>query len=45
MDIYFSPKMPAGQKKNWIETVPGKAWFPIFRFYGPREPFCDQTWK
>jgi hypothetical protein len=45
VDIYFGPKMPAGQEKNWIETVPGRGWFPIFRFYGPLEPFYDQSWK
>jgi hypothetical protein len=45
VDIYFGPKMPSGQEKNWIETVPGRGWFPIFRFYGPLEPFYDQTWK
>ena len=37
--------MPQGQEKNWIRTVPGRGWFPIFRFYGPLEPFCDKTWK
>ena len=45
VDIYFGPKMPAGQEKNWIQTVPGKGWFPIFRFYGPLDPFFDKTWK
>ena len=35
VDVYFGPEMPAGQEKNWIKTVPGKGWFPIFRFYGP----------
>lgn len=45
VDIYFGPKMPKGQEKNWVETVPGKGWFPIFRFYGPLDPYFDQTWK
>lgn len=45
VDIYFGPKMPAGQEKNWIQTVPGKGWFPIFRFYGPLEPFFDKSWQ
>jgi hypothetical protein len=44
VDIYFGPTMPAGQEKNWIATVPGKGWFPIFRFYGPLEPLYDKTW-
>jgi hypothetical protein len=37
--------MPKGQAKNWIRTVPQKGWFPIFRFYGPLEPFFDKSWK
>ena len=45
VDVYFGPQMPAGQEKNWIRTVPGKGWFPIFRFYGPLQPLYDQTWK
>ena len=45
VDIYFGPEMPAGQEKNWIKTVPGKGWFPIFRFYGPLEPLFEKTWK
>ena len=44
VDIYFGPKMPKGQEKNWIQTVPGKGWFPIFRFYGPLQPLYDKTW-
>lgn len=45
VDIYFGPTCPAGQETNWIQTVPGKGWFPIFRFYGPLEPFFDRSWK
>jgi hypothetical protein len=45
VDVYFSPEMPAGQNKNWIQTVPGKGWFPIFRFYGPLAALYDKTWK
>jgi hypothetical protein len=45
VDVYFGPKVPAGKEKNWIATVRGKGWFSIFRFYGPLEPFYDQSWK
>ncbi len=45
VDVYFGPAMPPGQDKNWIQTVSGKGWFPIFRFYGPLEPLYDKTWK
>jgi hypothetical protein len=43
-DIYFGPKSP-GAGKNWLATIPGKGWFTIFRLYGPKEAFFDQTWK
>ena len=44
IDIVFGPDEPK-QKSNWIKTVPGKGWFPIFRFYGPAAPYFDKTWK
>jgi hypothetical protein len=44
VDLYFSPTAPEGMEKNWIPTVPGKAWFTYIRFYGPLEPFFDKTW-
>lgn len=44
VDLYFSPKAPAGFEKNWIPTVPGKAWFTYFRLYGPTEPYFEKTW-
>lgn len=45
IDVYFGPEMPPGQDRNWVQTVPGRGWFPIFRFYGPLEPFFDKTWQ
>ena len=48
IDIDFGPDAPAGagnHATNWIQTTPGKGWFTLFRFYGPLEPFFDQTWK
>ena len=44
-DLYFGPSAPEGKESNWIETVPGKSWFPLFRAYGPLEPWFDQTWR
>ncbi len=44
VDIFFGPDEPKG-KGNWIRTVPGKGWFPIFRFYGPTQEYFDKTWK
>ncbi len=45
IDIYFSPEAPAGNEKNWIQTMSGKGWFVLFRFYGPLEAFFDKAWK
>lgn len=44
-DIYFGPAAPDGKEKNWVETRPGKSWFPIVRLYGPLEPWFDQSWR
>jgi len=45
VDLYFAPKAPKGHEHNWIQTVPGKSWFTIFRLYGPLKPWFDQSWK
>ncbi len=44
VDFYFSPKALAGQESNWIETVPGKGFYPMFRFYTPKPGVFDGTW-
>ncbi|HTE23288.1 DUF1254 domain-containing protein [Flavitalea sp.] len=45
LDLYFSPKAPAGNESNWIETVPGKGFYPMFRFYTPKVGLFDGSWK
>jgi hypothetical protein len=45
VDLYTGPKPPKGQEANWIPTVAGKGWFPLFRFNGPDEPLFQKTWK
>jgi len=45
VDIYFGPKAPAGSETNWVPTVAGKDWFPLFRFYGPEKPLFEKTWS
>ena len=45
VDLYFGPKAPAGLESNWIETVPGKGFYPMFRFYSPKAGLFDGTWK
>ncbi len=44
-DLYIGPKAPAGQKKNWIATVPGRGFFVILRLYGPTDAAIDKSWK
>jgi hypothetical protein len=44
IDILFGPTEPKA-KSNWIKTVAGRGFFPMFRFYGPAEPFFDKTWR
>ncbi len=45
LTAFFGPKAPEGFENNWIETIPGKSWFIIFRMYGPLQPWIDQTWR
>ncbi|HIE0996135.1 TPA: DUF1254 domain-containing protein [Pseudomonas aeruginosa] len=45
VDVYFGPTAPAGKESNWVQTIPGKGWFTIFRLYGPLQPWFDKTWK
>ncbi|WP_157934296.1 DUF1214 domain-containing protein [Microvirga ossetica] len=45
IDLYLGPKAPAGLESNWIETVPGKGFYPMFRFYTPKAGLFDGTWK
>ncbi|WP_395334881.1 DUF1254 domain-containing protein [Novosphingobium sp. BL-8H] len=44
VDVWFAPERPEGGA-NWVQSVPGKSWFTIFRLYGPLEPWFDQSWK
>jgi hypothetical protein len=44
-DMYFGPTAPAGQESNWIETVPGRGFYVMFRLYSPTEPLFDGTWS
>ena len=44
VDLYFGPSAPKGFEKNWIPTVPGRAWFAYFRFYAPLEAYFDKSW-
>jgi hypothetical protein len=44
-DLYFGPTAPEGKANNWLQTVPGKGWWPILRLYNPLQPFFDKSWR
>jgi len=44
-DIYFGPTAPEGKESNWLQTNPGKGWFPILRLYNPEAAFFDKSWR
>jgi hypothetical protein len=44
VDLYFAPGAPTGFDKNWIPTIPGRAWFTYFRLYGPLEAYFERSW-
>ena len=44
--ICISAQAPAADLAgNWLETVPGKDFCPMFRFHTPKEGLFDGTWK
>ena len=46
IDVIFASELPEGvDTRNWIQTIPGKSWFIIFRAYGPLEPWLDHSWR
>jgi hypothetical protein len=45
LDLYFGPKAPPSQEGQWIQTIPGRAWFAYFRIYGPQQAAIDGAWK
>jgi len=44
-NVWFGPKAPEGHESNWVQTMPGKGYFVLFRLYGPLEPWFDKSWK
>jgi hypothetical protein len=44
-DIYFGPTAPASGESNWIPADPNGRFEVIARFYGPKKPLFDKSWK
>ena len=45
VDVYVGPVPPPQGEANWVQSIPGKGWFAMFRLYAPLEPWFDQTWR
>ncbi|CDF78873.1 conserved hypothetical protein (DUF1254) [Formosa agariphila KMM 3901] len=45
--LYFGAtnNAPKGKEANWLQSVPGKGFFVIFRLYGPLDPWFNKTWQ
>ena len=43
--VWFAPKAPAGEERNWVQTMPGKGYNVALRLYGPLEPWFNKTWR
>ncbi|MEU4425747.1 DUF1214 domain-containing protein [Actinoplanes sp. NPDC024001] len=44
--LWFAPEQPAGALPGtWVQTVPGKGYFLMARFYSPLPSFFDRSWK
>jgi hypothetical protein len=45
IELRFGPQPPADtSQSNWIQTIPGRAWFAYLRLYGPTESYFDRSW-
>jgi hypothetical protein len=45
VDVFFGPTAPAGQESNWVPTEANGRFEVLARFYGPKKPLFDKTWK
>jgi hypothetical protein len=43
VDFIFGPTA-TGAETNWIETVPGRGYYPMIRFYSPTAGLFDGSW-
>jgi hypothetical protein len=36
---------PVGWEANYVQTIPGRGWFPYMRAYGAKKEFFDDSWE
>ena len=44
IDFHFGPQAVEDEEINWLQTVPGRGFYPMVRFYTPKEGLFDGTW-
>jgi hypothetical protein len=45
VDIYFGAAAPKGTDANWVPTDPNGRFEVLARFYGPKKPLFDKSWR
>ena len=45
IDIFFGPKMRAGNEANSVPTTPDTNYWLYFRFYGPEPAVFTKSWQ
>jgi hypothetical protein len=45
VDTWLGPEAPKGKEHNWIQTIPGKNWYIIIRFYNPLYFWIKGGWS
>ncbi|GAA4996632.1 hypothetical protein GCM10025734_28520 [Kitasatospora paranensis] len=44
--LCFAPSRPDGVPEgNWVQTLPGRNWFALLRFYNPLPACFDKSWR
>jgi len=45
VDLYFGPTPPPPGESNWVPTDAKGRFEVLARFYGPKKPLFDKSWK
>ena len=45
IDLFLGHSAPGVGAMNWVALTPGRAWFALLRFYGPKPALLDRSWR
>lgn len=45
VDLYFGSKAPEGKEANWVPTDPARGFEVMMRFFGPKKPLFEKSWR